>query len=343
MVWLVRSMAFAILFGMLSLGACQQGPDPEDGVDPPDMTCIDHDNDTYGANCEAGLDCDDMDPDIWTGCDPSNPCPRPRAGCPCELEGQQIECRTSSPAVSPDGSELCYAGVRTCVAGAWTTCDSLYSYPPLDDDSVSDETDGVHREPLLGHPRPCMGSCDPDCMHIFDCLGGDDMDPGTSVNLRYDLQRAIGDAGIVYPPAIIIDEGQMEGSFTRTFNAACGSEQMGVWWAVSWGHRFPEPSAGSRLFIYARTADSVAGFTDALAWRTLVECPVTARPGSCTLPVNPHDRQFADGGNLYQLLGYNDSRRQYLQLKVRLIRSSVDAPSPRFMSLDTYIFCSEAS
>ena len=49
----------------LALGGCGDD-DGGDGEGVPDaaLPCVDNDEDTYGANCEPGPDCDDTNPDV---------------------------------------------------------------------------------------------------------------------------------------------------------------------------------------------------------------------------------------------------------------------------------------
>ncbi len=55
--------------GPVPLEICGNGVDDDcDGVDPAcPLVCVDADGDTYGANCAAGLDCDDGDPAVHPG------------------------------------------------------------------------------------------------------------------------------------------------------------------------------------------------------------------------------------------------------------------------------------
>ncbi len=340
--WLFRSIMVSSLVATFGITACVERSEPDDGLDPPEARCIDRDDDGYGVHCEAGLDCDDTNAAIQADCSEGMSCTHPRAGCPCEDEGEEIECRTPNPIVSDDGASLCYAGVRACQDLLWGTCDSLYSYDPLSEDDLGG--DGIERGAILGHPEPCMGSCDTGCMSIYDCPSQPDFTVENSNNIRYDLQRTVGegDEAVTLPSAMIIADGETEGWFIRSLSAVCGAEQMTTWWALDFEVNMPSEE-GIRLYIEARAADSPDGFVDLLPWKPLIECPEGARVGSCDTPENPHDRQFVDDANLYDALGFEDARRQNLQLRVRLVRDSADIDSPRFMHIQTYFFCGEAS
>lgn len=343
MEWLFRLILVTSLVATFGITACQQRSDPNDGLDPPDANCIDRDDDGFGVHCEAGLDCDDTDNEIHSDCSTTMSCTSPRAGCPCEDNGEEIECRTSNPVITDDGASLCYAGVRACADNLWSTCDSLYSYDPLSGDDLG--SDGIERGAILGHPEPCMGSCDTGCMSIYDCPSQPDFDDDNSENIRYDLSRTVGegDDAVTLPSATIISDGATEGWFIRDLAAVCGAEAMIQWWALDFEVRMPVPSEGLHLYIEARAADSPEDFVDGLPWVTVVECPEGERAGSCDSPEHPHDRQFVEDANLYDALGFEDARRQNLQVRIRLVRDSVELESPRFMHIETYFFCGEAS
>jgi hypothetical protein len=348
MEWPIRLIATTSIAGLLALGACQTGTQPADGLDPPVLTCIDSDGDSYGVRCEAGLDCDDRDPTIWADCEPTDPCTAPRYGCPCDLEGEELECRTSNPVVSPDGSELCYAGVRECIEGIWSRCDSLDSYTPTGSDPG--EADGVNREPIVDRTLTCVGSCDAGCQRIHDCPSQTDfIDDGTVYeNLRYDLERTFdipGEESVRSGAATVLVDGAGDGWFIRNIESDCPEDQMIQWWAVAFEEPFfPPPAEGMAVTIEVRAADRVEDFNDGLDWQTLVSCPeVEGADPTCTSPLQPHDRQFIADANLYHLLGWEGSRRGWLQFRIRLTRDVVANPSPRFFSYDIYYFCGEAS
>lgn len=79
--------------------------------------CIDDDGDSFGEYCDAGGDCNDMDPDIHTGC---RPCSLPAEGCPCEAGSPPVTCTDN---VQLEGHTLlCDEGTRFCRDGAYTAC-----------------------------------------------------------------------------------------------------------------------------------------------------------------------------------------------------------------------------
>ncbi len=343
MEWPVRLIAIAGIAALLYLGACQEGTNPGEGLDPPVESCIDHDNDSYGVNCEAGFDCDDDDPEIWADCHPDNPCATPRTGCPCELEGEEIACRTATPIVSDDGSELCYAGVRTCREGVWSRCESLYAYEPGTEGDVGD--DGVHREPLIRYGQNCLGSCDTGCTRIHDCPSQPDFVGDVYHNIRYDIGRTIGegDDAMAVPPGTILMENTLEGWFVRTIGEVCPGDQTVQWWAVDFEEPImPPPGEGQVAHLEVRAAASEEDLDDR-PWQSLLLCPEVGDGGAtCTPPEHPFDRQFVEDANLFRRLG-DDARQPWIQFRVRLTRESADIPSPRFMSYDLYYFCGEAS
>jgi hypothetical protein len=345
-----RPLILCIAVFSIALFGCQQTDPIGNGTDVPEVTCIDHDGDSYGVGCEAGFDCDDSDSTIWSDCDPGNPCSVPRAGCECDEEGEVIECRTSTPVESPDGSVLCYAGVRTCEGGIWTSCGSLYAYRPGDETASSDSGDpramdsaGVHREAVLGYPRTCVASCDSGCRHIYDCPSDMDYSVDTALNIRYDI--------IESSAATIIDNDYLEGFFFRTFGMTCTADTMATWWALDFDLEFLDVDGdgvldGNPLIDIevrpARTSDELLPVTDDTGWISVVRCPDTRADAACAHPVNPHDRVFA-GGNLHDTLGEELARYQWLQMRVRLRRDVITDPSPRLIHTDVYFYCGDAS
>lgn len=329
----------------VAIGGCQQNEQIDSGVDVLDGTCVDRDHDSYGVNCEAGLDCDDNDSSIWADCNPDQPCNVPRAGCECAEEGEEIECRTSEPIQSPDGATLCYAGVRTCVDGLWSTCDSLYSYDPTDSESTSMgdpeamNQAGVRREAVLGYPTACTASCDSGCHHIYDCPAGTDFTAENSTNLRYDI--------IESDAATIIDNDFVQGTFYRTFGMTCPVDMMSSWWALDFDFEFLDVAGDQRIDIDVRPAlseDDLISLFDESGWIPVVRCPDsrTDVTPACTHPSNPHDRAYG-GGNLYDALGDVQARYQWLQMRVRLYRNDALDSSPRFRHTDVFFFCGDAS
>jgi hypothetical protein len=147
--FVIRPLLLVVVVSLACIG-CEENDPIDGGVEPPENRCVDHDNDGYGLNCTEGLDCDDLDETVWESCEPDpDRCNIPRAGCPCEEEDQEIACRTSEPVVSDDGSSLCYAGLRVCQDGTWTSCDNMEPYLPIGSDGPAPGDDGAHRDTLL--------------------------------------------------------------------------------------------------------------------------------------------------------------------------------------------------
>jgi hypothetical protein len=330
-----------ILAAVISMAfvACQENDPIDSGVDPPETRCIDHDKDGFGQYCEAGNDCDDLDETVWEVCEPDpDRCNIPRSGCPCEVEAEEVACRTSSPVVSDDGSELCYAGVRSCLGGIWTACESMEPYNPVGaEGDVPD--DGANRDALLGDPTACVGSCDDTCMRTYDCPSGIDLTPANSTNVRYDLEFTYG--ATTYNAAVVLDDAGMAagtGSFERMIEATCPADTMPVWWSIDWDFDFPEPGPIAEIQIsgYTETIDGVHSSPVAC----FVSCPTS---GACTCdhPICANDRINASDGNIFNQLDPNEANYGRLYLTFEINNNT--AASPRLNHYEVFYFCDPAN
>ncbi|HKU43235.1 MAG TPA: hypothetical protein VJR89_33975, partial [Polyangiales bacterium] len=87
--------------------------------------CTDEDGDGYGDGCEQGGDCNDNDPAIHQGC---LSCVRPAEGCACENSTPPVSCYLD-PSTDSEGTVMCREGTRYCRNGAWSGCESIFTYP----------------------------------------------------------------------------------------------------------------------------------------------------------------------------------------------------------------------
>lgn len=347
-----------ILIAVLSLAciACQENEQIDSGVDPPNNTCIDYDNDGFGLYCEEGRDCDDLDDTVWEACEP-NPdrCSMPRSGCPCEVEGQDIACLTPQPQVSEDGSELCYAGVRVCQDGAWTACENMEPYiPPNSDGPLPD--DGAHRDALLDTDPTdnangvCVGSCEAACRGYYDCPSGIDIPsfPASS-NIRYDLE--LDYLAVTYNAALIIDDvNVLTGGYVRIFEAICPAGTSAYWWSIDPIIRFPDATEWSEVVITASTDDNQANLA---ACGMATTCGPTANvmdcdAVTCTLPVQPMERVNASDGNIANPPSWSGGpmnlRFDYLRVGFFFtVAAGRTLPPPRLEHYYVTYFCDPAS
>jgi hypothetical protein len=97
-------------------------------------------------------------------------CVSPEQGCPCDDEGEAIECWPD--ALERDGVRVCMVGTRTCRSGAWSACEN-----------VRELTDanglGVVVAAASDDPFTCS-SCEPRCFRAVDTIrSADVMERGT--------------------------------------------------------------------------------------------------------------------------------------------------------------------
>jgi hypothetical protein len=154
----IFGLAFAFLLtGCGNSSQPQQGaaggPALPDGTDA-GVTCIDNDNDGFGAGCVKGLDCNDKDPAITNEC---YKCNQNAQGCPCTQEGQSISCGE----LTADSSG-CTKGLRVCSQGAWSACVS-------DGTATTGLPVGWTPKGLGGSTTACQNTpCDPYCQYYPD-------------------------------------------------------------------------------------------------------------------------------------------------------------------------------
>src|SRR3990172_1160102 len=115
------------LLALLTLAGCEVD-ETHGGATP--ATCHDTDGDGFGQSCVDGPDCDETDAEVHEGCSWCSSS-RPEAGCPCE--GQSVvDCYSNDPIVNENGEEVCQAGERHCIDGAWSTCEYAETFPVPD-------------------------------------------------------------------------------------------------------------------------------------------------------------------------------------------------------------------
>ena len=117
--------------------------------------CEDEDEDGDGFYpCGIGvIDCDDSDATITDEC---VRCATPQEGCPCEVDGAEVNC---GERVSQIGNIVsCLHGTRECQDGSWGAC-SLEEYSEHEV-----ETSGVRT--LAQRQTPCDSACDPFCRSL---------------------------------------------------------------------------------------------------------------------------------------------------------------------------------
>ncbi len=328
------------IFSVLCIWACQNTDPIDNGIVIIEHECIDHDGDSYGVYCNAGLDCDDTDESIYADCDSDNPCTRPRAGCPCSINGDMIACGTSTPTVSEDGTELCYAGIRECVDEVWSTCEGVTSFSPVDDPEADPGTDsGAQRQPIIGTPNTCVGSCDSGCRRVYDCPSGIDLTAANSTNLRYDLALTVG--MITYGAAVILEDGQVTGGFWREFSMVCPPGEMAQLWSIDFEFDFPDTTPGNDIQIFAYES-GVSPVTVADDGGRVVVCPATFA-GSCTRPSNPADNTNPADSNIASSPDAHESRLPNVMIYTTIDRANALLHSPRLRHYEVFYFCDDAS
>ena len=88
------------------------------------QSCIDNDNDGFGAYCAHPKDCDDNDPDITDEC---VRCRSANDDCPCTTGVPPLGC--SPPDIEVDGGTYqCKEGTRYCRHGRWSKCEQVGNY-----------------------------------------------------------------------------------------------------------------------------------------------------------------------------------------------------------------------
>ncbi len=133
-------LAAVLVLVVLGAGACGEQDPARPGVGTAD--CRDTDGDGFGLYCEPGPDCDESDAEVHEGCMWCSSA-RPAAGCPCE--GEAItDCYSGEPVRNDAGEEVCMAGERTCVDGAWGECEYTEEFPvpDPDGDGPADDAEG---------------------------------------------------------------------------------------------------------------------------------------------------------------------------------------------------------
>lgn len=125
------------------------------------LECIDEDGDNYGTNCEAGLDCDDSNPNFSEWCPDCKIENFP--GCACS--GKSVPCYSGE--LKTKGIGICKAGVKSCKSGYWQQCTGevipgIEICNNLDDDCDGETDEGV---------KSSCGGCDMTC--IQKSVGGD--------------------------------------------------------------------------------------------------------------------------------------------------------------------------
>ena len=117
-----------LLFGS---AGCEDPDRPSGKVPAP--SCLDADGDGFGVYCQDGPDCDESNPAVHFGCGSCGS--RPQAGCPCEAD-RVVECYSQDPVLDENGKEVCMAGERRCIDGAWGTCEYTESFDVPEDREV---------------------------------------------------------------------------------------------------------------------------------------------------------------------------------------------------------------
>lgn len=150
-------------------------------------SCKDGDGDGFGSGCTAGTDCDDSDPEVTDAC---YRCLTPNDDCPCDTEGQVVDCGEVSSQVG--NRVTCIVGERTCNGGVWSGCRPksmrTMSLPRTD-----------YRLLAVGtSPTACDGNpCDPLCKH-YPSTTTPDTDGNTTIGMDgVTLTPKTADGGIV--------------------------------------------------------------------------------------------------------------------------------------------------
>ncbi len=132
--------------------------------------CQDGDNDSFGANCASGADCDDNDASVTDEC---YRCNTPNDGCECPSEGQVVSCGSVSSKVGE--TVTCVVGDRACEGGVWSEC------RPTSMSTMSVPSSNYRLHQVGTMPSPCVANpCDPFCVH-FPSTVTPTTDPNTMV------------------------------------------------------------------------------------------------------------------------------------------------------------------
>ncbi|MDD9942454.1 MAG: hypothetical protein OXU20_15555 [Myxococcales bacterium] len=156
----------AICLGFIALcaiatGCAERRPNAKaPGTGPSDEPrCVDGDGDGYGNGCENGYDCDDGDPDRFTGC---LDCAQHDPGCACDPGTPLETCFLEPSEADVEGMVMCHEGTRYCRDGVWSACEDIFSYqkPKLARNAVIDPDAGA----------VSCNECNPICFRITDNL-----------------------------------------------------------------------------------------------------------------------------------------------------------------------------
>jgi hypothetical protein len=346
---------------LMALGlwvACQDVAPIGNGTGTGNGLCLDLDGDGYGVNCPAGLDCNDADETIHADCAVDDPCLQPRYGCPCESEGEELECQTSRPVVSPDGASLCYKGTRTCLAGEWGVCEGMTAFLPNGQSSSSGAGDGVSRQALLGDPEVCPDSCEGGCTRVYDCPSGADIDP-VADEVRYDINNMacvadtdgdgvcddVGAAGsaddMERHVGLVLRSGLITGSYSREYEAECTEDgKVPIWWSLTFDAGPAQPPTDQEIVFEVRAAMTQADLASA-TWVTVVSCPDGSATSWCTTPTSAQSRSNPADGNLQDALGREAMLLPWLELQVTFKRGDAADDSPWLQSVEAVFFCDE--
>ncbi|MCB9740156.1 MAG: hypothetical protein H6747_12900 [Deltaproteobacteria bacterium] len=116
-------------------------------------TCVDVDGDGFGANCPAGADCDDANPNFALVCPDCSKNAYP--GCACTVAAQN--CYSGDPLWIGKGE--CTAGVQLCQGGFWGSCQSEVLPTPEACDGKDNNCNGLIDEGVLSSCGTCDLSC----------------------------------------------------------------------------------------------------------------------------------------------------------------------------------------
>ena len=134
-----------------AISADDAGMDGSDATDTdrPSTRCIDLDDDGFGINCSAGIDCNDEDPSLTDEC---YRCLANAPGCPCAPGTAPVSCDLDTD-TDHAFEGLCNLGQRNCVNGEWGHCVEV----------------GVHTLSIVQPIAPCPGTCTPGCQSTGVC------------------------------------------------------------------------------------------------------------------------------------------------------------------------------
>lgn len=125
--------------------------------------CVDEDMDGYGFQCELGVDCDDADPRLHTGC---SSCARPNEGCDCAPDSAPEDC-TLPPQLTETGGLQCREGTRYCRDSKWSACEGISTF------EVPPPSKHANYNALISQDAGAVSCdvCNPSCYRIDDQLG----------------------------------------------------------------------------------------------------------------------------------------------------------------------------